>query len=92
MVKNWSEIYDIREGKFICDFRLVNTESDTLGDTYPDTEKSYVNLAKHESLCEIISTRIHEDLHIPILREDLNEDIEHKLIKVLMWAMDDMIL
>ena len=51
MVKNWHEIYDIREGKFICDFRLINTESDTLGDTYPDIEKSYVNLAKHTSFC-----------------------------------------
>lgn len=92
MVKNWHEIYDIREGKFICDFRLINTESDTLGDTYPDIEKSYVNLAKHTSFCEIISTVIHEDLHIAILRENLNEDIEHKLIKMLMWAVDDMIL
>ncbi len=92
MLKNWNEVFDIREGKFDCDFRLFNSESDTLGDTYPDTKKSYVNLVKHESFNQIIDTIIHEDLHIPILREDLNADVEHKIIKKLFWVMDGFLL
>jgi hypothetical protein len=92
MVKNWNNIFDIRSSKFRSDFRLFNTESDTLGDTYVDTQKSYTNLVKHGTINQIIETLIHEDLHVPIIREDLNEDMEHILIKMLFWAMDGLII
>jgi len=93
-MKDWSKIYDLREGTFTHTFRMYNLQDYHLGDTYFETEMSYVNLAPHERMSELINTIIHEDCHVALKREGekLPMDVEHEIIKRLFWAMDGMIL
>ena len=80
----------IREGTFVHTMRIYNPITHSYGDTYFDTQTSYVNLATHETIENIIATIIHEDLHVALKREDLNDDIEHHIIKLLFWHMEDL--
>jgi len=85
---------DIREGTYTHTFRLFNPQEYHLGDTYDETEQSFVNLTLHERFQHIIDTGVHEDIHVALKREfeNLPMDVEHEIIKRLFWAMDDMII
>ncbi len=85
-MKDWSKIYDIREGTYSSNFRLYNPNSFTKGDTYTDTEQSWTNLSMHETMTDLLETINHEEKHAALKRQDMNEDVEHEILKRMNWA------
>ncbi len=90
-MKDWSEIYDLREGTYQSSFRMYNPQAYTKGDTYTDTEQSWCNLMLHESEFDVIETLKHEDRHTALKREDFNDDVEHEILKRLAWVENGLI-
>ena len=88
--ERWSDKLQIREGDFTHTFRLFNPSGISYGDTLINHRTCYVNLIPHESISNIIDTCIHESLHCCMKREDLEDDIEHELIRRLMWMTSGM--
>jgi len=80
-MKDWSKEFDIRQGTYKSDFRMFNPVSVSKGDAYTDMEQAWCNLNEHESIFDIIETIKHEDKHVALKREDLNEDTEPVIIK-----------
>ena len=80
---NWSKIFNIRQGIFSSDFRLVNPLDNSRGDTYTDLQQSWTNLIQHESIFEIIDTVNHEAIHVALRREENSDEIEHVMMRYL---------
>ena len=93
-MKDWSKEFDIREGTYTHSFRLFNPQDHCLGDTYHETEQTFVNISPHEDIPQIINTCIHESYHVALRREgdSLPGEVEHELIKRLFWAVSGLIL
>jgi len=90
---NWHKILDIRQGKFNSDFRQSNTITPgTKGETYLDEEQTWCNLTAHESIFDIIETLKHEDRHCALKREDMTDDREHYLLRLLAMIENNIIL
>lgn len=88
---NWHKILDIRQGTYTSDFRMYNPISVTKGETYSDMEQAWCNLSEHESIHEIIETIKHEDTHMALKREDMNDDTEHVIIRKMTMIENGMI-
>jgi len=83
IMKNWSKIFDIRDGTYESDFRMCNPLDNNKGDTYPDTKMSWTNLIPHESLFDIYDTLNHETYHAALKREEMTDETEHIMIRAL---------
>jgi len=95
MVSKRSELInglDLRRGNYTSDFRMFNPVSVSKGDTYSDMQQSWCNLNEHESIYDIIETIIHEDLHVALKREDMNEDTEHVVMRKMTLILNDLIV
>ena len=84
--------YSIRQGTYTSNFRMFNPISVSKGDTYSDMEQSWCNLNEHESIFDIIETIKHEDFHIALKREDMNEDTEHLVMRTVSLILNGLIL
>ena len=93
-MKDRSKEFDIREGTYTHSFRLFNPQDHCLGDTYHETEQTFVNISPHEGIEQIMSTCNHEAYHVALRREsdNLPGEIEHEIIKRLFWAVNGLIL
>ena len=89
VMNDWEEFFDIREGSYVIDFRLCNPIDNSKGDTYIDTERAWCNLMQHDSIYDIYDTLNHEAKHIALKREDLNDDVEHLILRKISWAEND---
>ena len=72
---------------------LKVTQSDNRGIYYEETERCLIYLPMHETLEEIYKTIVHEALHHCLsdnsgvqMKEDLDEDMEEKIIFNMQWA------
>ena len=91
MTENLKDNLEIRETTFAHDFRLINPHDGSFGDTYTDTKQVFVNLVPHETIEQIYDTLHHEDIHAALVREDMNDDIEHTLIKKILQIHSGMV-
>lgn len=89
---NWNKLLDIRQGNYVSNFRMFNPITVSKGDTYSDMQQSWINLNEHESIYDIIETLKHEDFHIALKREDMNDDTEHLLMRTVTLVMNGLIL
>ena len=89
---DWGKKYSIRQGTYTSNFRMFNPISVSKGDTYSDMEQSWCNLNEHESIFDIIETIKHEDFHIALKREDMNEDTEHLVMRTVSLILNGLIL
>ena len=90
-MNNWNKILDIRQGTYTSDFRMFNPISVSKGEVYPDMEQAWCNLNEHESIHDIMVTIKHEDLHMALKREDMNDDTEHVILRKLTMIENGMI-
>ncbi len=77
---------------FHQDFKITSIYDNNRGIYYPETKRSIVYLAPHENIEDIISTCVHETIHSIIddidTEGELDEDIEHDIIRKMMWATE----
>ncbi len=75
---------------FRQDFKTSSIYDNNRGIYYPETKRSIIFLAPHENVEDIISTAVHETIHSVIddidTNGELDEDIEHDIIRKIMWA------
>ena len=90
MAKKLKDNFEIRQSSFVQDFRFVNPHDRSFGDTYRDTKQVFINLMPHETIAQIYDTIHHEDLHAALIREDINDDLEHTLIRKILQVYSGM--
>ena len=67
---------------------MFNFDIEDRGVFYPETKRVLVNPAKHESIQEIYDTITHEVIHLAIEDQDLDETMEHWVIRKIMWQAE----
>lgn len=92
---------DMQTGELVIfdqDFRIISLEDNVRGQYYPESNKSYIYLAKHECIEDIICSCVHETIHALIDQEDSDEDSfradtsqEHWAIKQISWANENLV-
>jgi len=82
-MKDWHKEFDIRKSNFTHTFRFFNPHQCNKGDTYFNEEISFTNIAMHDNFIDLFDTINHEAKHAALKREDLSEDVEHQILKLM---------
>ena len=85
------ENFDNREGSYTMTFSLNDsTDGICRGITYYNPQLCIIYPHRHETIDDIICTINHEALHMALTREELDVQVEHRAIEMIMWAVSGM--
>lgn len=77
------------------DFRLINpVDPAEKGVAYSDSCRTFVDLAPHSSIDDLVDTCVHESIHAAISRlvpDEHSDDAEHMMIRYMEFAAADMV-
>jgi hypothetical protein len=64
---------------------MFNFDIEDRGIFYPESKRTLINPARHESIQEIFDTITHETIHQALEDQELDETQEHWAIRKIMW-------